>query len=239
MIKDFISNFASPKTYLEQCNKFNRYFLLIGAFLILIGWIWGLFFAPADIKQGDAYRIIYVHVPSAIYSQLIYWVMAFWAIIYLVWRVRLASYLIKSASYVGLLMTFIALFSGSIWGIPTWGTWWQWDARITSTLILFIMYLGLITLHDSFRNYEKADKLMSILVVVGCINLPIIKWSVEWWATLHQPASDSSNIHPDMLLPLIFSLVGFAFLLISFGMKASKLVILKRERYKQWVVDYD
>ncbi len=239
MIKDFISNFASPKTYLEQCNKFNRYFLLIGTVLILIGWIWGLFFAPADIKQGDAYRIIYVHVPSAIYSQLIYWVMAFWAIIYLVWRVRLASYLIKSASYVGLLMTFIALFSGSIWGIPTWGTWWQWDARITSTLILFIMYLGLITLHDSFRNYEKADKLMSILVVVGCINLPIIKWSVEWWATLHQPASDSSNIHPDMLLPLIFSLVGFAFLLISFGMKASKLVILKRERYKQWVVDYD
>ena len=109
MIKDFISNFASPKTYLEQCNKFNRYFLLIGTVLILIGWIWGLFFAPADIKQGDAYRIIYVHVPSAIYSQLIYWVMAFWAIIYLVWRVRLASYLIKSASYVGLLMTFIAL----------------------------------------------------------------------------------------------------------------------------------
>ena len=128
--------------------------------------------------------------------------MAVAGFVYIVWRVKLAAYLVISIAPIGALTTFIALTSGSIWGIPTWGTWWQWDARITSTLILFIMYLGLISLHSSFSNYEKADKLLSWLAIVGAINIPIIKKSVDWWSTLHQSASitltDKPSIDPSM-----------------------------------------
>ena len=137
--------------------------------------------------------------------------------------------------------TFIALVSGSIWGIPTWGTWWQWDARITSTLILFIMYLGLISLHNSFSNLEKADKLLSWLVIVGAVNIPIIKKSVDWWSTLHQPASIStsgSSIDPSMLIPLLISIIGLGFTLISLGILSSRLYILKREKNKKWVLEH-
>ena len=137
--------------------------------------MWGLFFTPEDFVQGNSYRIIYLHVPASFLSQSLYAAMAIASVIYLVWRVKLAAYLIISIAPIGAIVTFIALFSGSVWGIPTWGTWWQWDARITSTLILFIMYLGLISLHASFSNYEKADKLLSWLVIVGFVNIPIIK----------------------------------------------------------------
>ena len=168
--------------------------------------------------------------------------MAVCALMHLVWRVKLASYLIKSAAPIGAMITFIGLFSGSIWGIPTWGTWWQWDARITSTLILFIMYLGILTLHGSFSNLEKADRLMSILVVIGVINIPIIKKSVDWWSTLHQPASISvssgSSIDPSMLYPLLISVIGLGFVLISLGILSSRSYIYTREKNKKWVSEY-
>ena len=167
--------------------------------------------------------------------------MSICALMHIVWRVKLAAYLIKSAAPIGAMITFIALFSGSIWGIPTWGTWWQWDARITSTLILFIMYLGILTLHGSFSNLEKADRLMSILVIVGVVNLPIIKKSVDWWSTLHQPASIStsgSSIDPSMLMPLLISIVGLGFTLISLGILSSRLYILNREKNKKWVLEH-
>ena len=135
--------------------------------------IWGLFFTPEDFVQGNSYRIIYLHVPASFLSQTLYLAMAISSITYLIWRVKLAAYLIIAIAPIGAMTTFIALISGSIWGIPTWGTWWQWDARITSTLILFIMYLGLISLHGSFSNYEKADKLLSWLVIVGFVLLII------------------------------------------------------------------
>ena len=207
-----------------------------------MGWIWGLAFAPEDAIQGNSYRIIFLHVPASIMAQLIYFFMSICALMHLVWRVKLAAYLIKSAAPVGVLITFIALFSGSIWGIPTWGTWWQWDARITSTLILFIMYLGIITLHSSFSNAEKADRLMSILVVVGVVNIPIIKKSVDWWSTLHQPASisisDGASIDPSMLYPLTISILGMALTMIALGILVSKLYILTREKNKKWVQAY-
>ena len=140
------------------------------------------------------------------------------------------------------MVTFIALTSGSIWGIPTWGTWWQWDARITSTLILFIMYLGLISLHGSFSNYEKADKLLSWLVIVGFVNIPIIKKSVDWWSTLHQSASitltNKPSIDPSMLYPLIGSTIGFFGLIICLVIISSKVQIIKRESTKSWIKDY-
>ena len=213
--------------------------MLIGCLCLAVGWIWGLAFAPQDAVQGNSYRIIFLHVPASILAQLIYFFMSICALMHIVWRVKLAAYLIKSAAPVGVMITFIALFSGSIWGIPTWGTWWQWDARITSTSILFIMYLGVITLHSSFSNAEKADRLMSILVVVGVVNIPIIKKSVDWWSTLHQPASisisDGASIDPSMLYPLTISIFGMTLTMIALGVLVSKLYILTREKNKQWV----
>ena len=242
MITAFIHKFSSPKSFVVLTAKLYPYFICIGLCLISLGWIWGLLFALEDAVQGNSYRIIFLHVPSVIYAELIYFFMAVCALMHLVWRVKLAAYLIKSAAPIGAMITFIGLFSGSIWGIPTWGTWWQWDARITSTLILFIMYLGILTLHGSFSNLEKADRLMSILVVIGVINIPIIKKSVDWWSTLHQPASISvssgSSIDPSMLYPLLISVIGLGFVLISLGILSSRSYIYTREKNKKWVSEY-
>lgn len=227
---------------MEVTALFFPYLMFIGCLCLAVGWIWGLAFAPQDAVQGNSYRIIFLHVPASILAQLIYFFMSICALMHIVWRVKLAAYLIKSAAPVGVMITFIALFSGSIWGIPTWGTWWQWDARITSTLILFIMYLGVITLHSSFSNAEKADRLMSILVVVGVVNIPIIKKSVDWWSTLHQPASisisDGASIDPSMLYPLTISIFGMTLTMIALGVLVSKLYILTREKNKKWVQAY-
>ena len=204
--------------------------------------MWGLFFTLEDKVQGNSYRIIFLHVPAAFLSQSLYVAMAVASVTYLVWRVKLAAYLMVAIAPIGAMLTFIALSSGSIWGIPTWGTWWQWDARMTSTLILFIMYLGLISLHSSFNNQEKADKLLSWLVIVGSVNIPIIKKSVEWWSTLHQISSDkfgeNSNIDPSMLYPLIGSVIGFFGLIVCLVIISSKVQIIKRESAKSWVKDY-
>ena len=168
--------------------------------------------------------------------------MAMASVTYLIWRVKLAAYLIIAMAPIGALVTFLALFSGSVWGIPTWGTWWQWDARITSTLILFIMYLGLISLHNSFSNHEKADKLLSWLVIVGFVNIPIIKKSVDWWSTLHQSASitltDKPTIDPSMFYPLIGSIIGFFGIVTCLIIISSKVQIFKREKNKSWIKDY-
>jgi heme exporter protein C len=169
----------------------------------------------------------------AIYSQLIYWFMAIWSFCFLVWKIKIGPYMTISAAYVGCMVTFLALFSGSVWGIPTWGTWWQWDARITSTFILLIMYIALLTINSSFQNINKADQITAWVVLVGVINIPIIKKSVDWWSTLHQPASISlsseSSIDSSMLIPLSISIVGVGLFLFALGLKVSRLMILKRE----------
>ena len=242
MIKKFIHQFASPKTYLFQINRFYNYIFYLSLAIYIFSIIWGLFFTLEDKVQGNSYRIIFLHVPAAFLSQSLYVAMAVASVTYLVWRVKLAAYLIVAIAPIGAMLTFIALSSGSIWGIPTWGTWWQWDARMTSTLILFIMYLGLISLHSSFNNQEKADKLLSWLVIVGSVNIPIIKKSVEWWSTLHQTSSDkfgeNSNIDPSMLYPLIGSIIGFFGLIVCLVIISSKVQIIKRESAKSWVKDY-
>ena len=242
MIKKFIHQFASPKTYLFQINRFYNYIFYLSLAIYIFSIIWGLFFTLEDKVQGNSYRIIFLHVPAAFLSQSLYVAMAVASVTYLVWRVKLAAYLIVAIAPIGAMLTFIALSSGSIWGIPTWGTWWQWDARMTSTLILFIMYLGLISLHSSFNNHEKADKLLSWLVIVGSVNIPIIKKSVEWWSTLHQTSSDkfgeNSNIDPSMLYPLIGSIIGFFGLIVCLVIISSKVQIIKRESAKSWVKDY-
>ena len=242
MIKKFIHQFASPKTYLFQVNKFYNYIFYTSISIYVLSITWGLLFVPEDFVQGNSFRIIYLHVPASFLSQSLYAAMAIASVTYLIWRVKLAAYLIIAIAPIGAMVTFIALSSGSIWGIPTWGTWWQWDARITSTLILFIMYLGLISLHGSFSNYEKADKLLSWLVIVGFVNIPIIKKSVDWWSTLHQSASitltNKPSIDPSMLYPLIGSTIGFFGLIICLVIISSKVQIIKRESTKSWIKDY-
>ena len=242
MNKKFIHQFASPKTYLFQVNKFYNYIFYTSISIYVLSITWGLLFVPEDFVQGNSFRIIYLHVPASFLSQSLYAAMAIASVTYLIWRVKLAAYLIIAIAPIGAMVTFIALSSGSIWGIPTWGTWWQWDARITSTLILFIMYLGLISLHGSFSNYEKADKLLSWLVIVGFVNIPIIKKSVDWWSTLHQSASitltNKPSIDPSMLYPLIGSTIGFFGLIICLVIISSKVQIIKRESTKSWIKDY-
>jgi len=241
VITAFIHKFSSPKSFVRVTQKLYPFFIVFGVSMLTLGWIWGLLFAPQDAVQGNSYRIIFLHVPAVIFAELIYFFMAICALMHLVWRVKLAAYLIKAAAPIGAMITFLGLLSGSIWGIPTWGTWWQWDARITSTLILFIMYLGILTLHGSFSNKEKADRLMSILVVIGVINIPIIKKSVDWWSTLHQPASitvsGGSSIDPSMLYPLLISIIGLGFTLISLGILSSRSYIFTREKNKKWIQD--
>jgi heme exporter protein C len=241
VITAFIHKFSSPKSFVRLTQTLYPYFIVLGVCMLTLGWVWGLLFAPQDAVQGNSYRIIFLHVPSVIFAELIYFFMAVCALMHLVWRVKLAAYLTKSAAPIGAMITFLGLLSGSIWGIPTWGTWWQWDARITSTLILFIMYLGILTLHGSFSNKEKADRLMSILVVIGVINIPIIKKSVDWWSTLHQPASitvsGGSSIDPSMLYPLLISIIGLGFTLISLGILTSRSYIFNREKNKKWIQD--
>jgi len=239
VIKKFFHQFASPKSYFAIANKFVKPFLALFFLLYIGALVWGLFFTPSDVVQGDSYRIIYMHVPASFMAQILFVVMAITSAIFLIWKLKLAAYVSKSIAPIGAIVTFFALFSGSIWGIPTWGTWWQWDARITSTLILFIMYLGLISLHASFENKDKADKFFSVLVLIGVVNIPIIKKSVDWWSTLHQSASitltSKPAIDPVMLYPLIFSIISFIGLIFGLVILSSQNEILKREKYKSWI----
>ena len=241
MIKKFFHQFASPKSYFAIANKFGKPVLAFFFLLYIGALVWGLFFTPPDVVQGDSYRIIYMHVPASFMAQILFVVMAITSAVFLIWKLKLAAYVSKSIAPIGAIVTFFALFSGSIWGIPTWGTWWQWDARITSTLILFIMYLGLISLHASFENKDKADKFFSVLVLIGVVNIPVIKKSVDWWSTLHQSASitltSKPAIDPVMLYPLMFSIVTFIGLIFGLVILSSQNEILKREKYKSWVKD--
>ena len=239
MIKKFFHQFASPKSYFAIANKFGKPVLAFFFLLYIGALVWGLFFTPPDVVQGDSYRIIYMHVPASFMAQILFVAMAITSAVFLIWKLKLAAYVSKSIAPIGAIVTFFALFSGSIWGIPTWGTWWQWDARITSTLILFIMYLGLISLHASFENKDKADKFFSVLVLIGVVNIPVIKKSVDWWSTLHQSASitltSKPAIDPVMLYPLMFSIVAFIGLIFGVVILSSQNEILKREKYKSWV----
>tara|TARA_B100001113_G_scaffold75189_1_gene58648 strand:+ start:3212 stop:3943 length:732 start_codon:yes stop_codon:yes gene_type:complete len=242
VIKKFIHQFASPKTYLFQVNRAYKYIFYFSLVVYIFSLVWGILFTQEDYVQGNSFRIIYIHVPASFFSQSIYAAMAIASVTYLIWRVKLAAYLIVAMAPIGALVTFIALFSGSVWGIPTWGTWWQWDARITSTLILLIMYLGLMSLHSSFSNHDKADKLLSWLVIVGFVNIPIIKKSVDWWSTLHQSASitltDKPTIDASMLYPLIGSIIGFFGIITCLIIISSKVQIFRREKNKSWIKDY-
>tara|TARA_Y100000590_G_C15676078_1_gene998069 strand:+ start:643 stop:1365 length:723 start_codon:yes stop_codon:yes gene_type:complete len=210
-----IFKYANPAIFFDLCKKIYNSLVFLTIFFLSIGLYLGLFNSPNDYQQGNLVKIMYVHVPSAWMALMIYSSIAFASCFYLINKHLLANIFCKSASLIGASFTLIAIVTGSIWGKPTWGTWWVWDARITSMLILLFLYLGHITIYSFSDNINKSGQAASILAILGFINIPIIKFSVDWWNTLHQPASvikiSGPSIHSSMLIPLLITALGFFF----------------------------
>lgn len=196
----------------------------------------GLLLAPTDAQQGNAYRIIFLHVPAAWMSMLLYLAMAGWCLLYLVLNTRASAMMARAIAPTGALMTLLALVTGAIWGKPTWGTWWVWDARLTSELLLLFLYLGFIGLHDAIEDPHKADRAASLLALIGVINLPVIYFSVQWWNTLHQGASVSLNAAPRMASIMLAGMLVMtaAFWCYSATMSLLRFRCIVRERHTAW-----
>ena len=207
--------------------------------VLLIGIVWGLAFAPIDSKQGNSYRIIYLHVPAAFLSLAGYYVMAIAGAVGLIWKTKLSFIVMKSAAPIGAGLTIISLVTGAIWGKPTWGAWWIWDARITSMVILLFLYLAIIALQSAFYRQDIANKSGAILALVGTINIPIIYKSVDWWFTLHQPATlkliGPSSIDSSMAYPLFVTITGFYLLYIWLLLHWTRVELLAQEQRTRWV----
>ncbi|WP_372966004.1 heme ABC transporter permease CcmC [Marinobacter sp.] len=237
----FFHKLGSPKWFFGIANRFMPWLLAGGLLLLLAGVIWGLAFAPKDYLQGNSYRIIFIHVPTAFLAQSIYIMMAFAAVVTLVWRMKLADVFVKSIAPVGLMFTFLSLFTGAVWGKPTWGTWWVWDARLTSMLILLFLYGGVIALDRAINDEKSAARAVAVLVLVGVVNIPIIKYSVNWWNTLHQPATftltEKPSMPTEMWVPLLLSVLGLYLLFGWLACLRMKTEILLRERRTRWVKD--
>ena len=217
------------------------WFAAAAVLLCAAGLYVGLLVAPTDAVQKDAYRIIYIHVGAAWMSMFLYVVMAFWAAVGLAWNVRLASMMASAQAPTGALFAFIALWTGSLWGKPTWGTWWVWDARLTSELILLFLYIGFMALQAAIDDPRRADRAGAVLAIVGVINVPIIYFSVQWWNTLHQGSSVSFTKSPSMaatmLLGMLLIALGFWMYSIAAVLSRVRSIILERERRTEWVVN--
>lgn len=232
---------GSPKWFYEKTNAWMPWLLVLAVTLLIVGTVWGLGFAPIDSKQGNSYRIIFIHVPAAFLALAGYYVMAIAGAIGIIWKMKLSYTVMRSAAPIGAVLTFISLVTGAVWGKPTWGTWWVWDARITSMLILFFLYLGIIALQGAYRNQDMANKAGAILALVGTINIPIIYKSVDWWFTLHQPATlkfvGESTIDPSMAYPLLIMIAGFYVFYAWLLMHWTRTEIIDSEQKTKWVKD--
>ena len=230
--------FASPAAFYPLAGKCVPWFAAVAAVLAAIGLYLGMLRAPTDATQGDAYRIIFIHVPAAWMSMLLYVVMAFWAAIGWAFNARLASVVARAIAPTGAMFTFLALWTGSLWGKPTWGTWWVWDARLTSELILLFLYGGYLALVSAIDDVRRADRAGALLAIVGSVNVPIIYFSVIWWNTLHQGASVSVAAAPKMaavmlqaMLLMTLSFWAYAFAVIFVRARA---IALERDNQAAW-----
>ncbi len=233
--------YSSPQTFYPLAGKMIPLFWIVAAVLTVVGLAIGLLYAPTDFQQGDSYRIIFIHVPAAWMSMFIYVVMAGWAAAGLVLNTRMSSMMATALAPTGALMTFIALWTGALWGRPTWGAWWVWDARLTSELILLFLYVGFMALHASIDDPRRADKAAAILAIVGVINVPIIYYSVKWWNTLHQGSSVSLTRAPSMASVMLWGMLVMALAFWAYSIAAAltrvRAIILERERHAQWVAE--
>ena len=232
---------GSPRWFYQLSSRYLPWLAGVVAILLVTGAVWGVAYAPEDFKQGNSYRIIFVHVPAAVVALAGYYVMAIAGAVSLIWKMKVADMALKSCASIGAILTFIALVTGAIWGKPTWGTWWVWDARITSMLILLFLYIGILALYQAFDDSVTASKACAVLALVGTVNIPIIYKSVDWWYSLHQPATikftGAPTMHPDMYKPLflmIFAYYLFFALVVTLNLRAE---ILDRERKASWVRD--
>ena len=227
------TKFANPNYFLKISDKIYYPCFLSSIVLFFISFYFSFFASPPDYLQGETVRIMYVHVPCAWLSLSTYSIMAICSFFSIVFKHTLADIIARACAPVGACFTLATLITGSIWGKPTWGTWWVWDARLTSELVLFFIYLGLIIINNAYEDKSKADRYSSILAIIGIINLPIIKWSVDWWSTLHQPASiskfSSPSIDPSMLLPLFIMTFSFFFFFISILLVRVRGEIIQRK----------
>ena len=236
----FIHKTGSPAYFYTLACRFVPWLWELFGITLVIGLYLGLLRSPADYLQGESVRIMYVHVPSAWMSMMIYALMAIFAAIGLIWRIRIAEILAISSAPVGAAFTLIALVTGSLWGRPTWGTWWEWDARLTSELVLLFLYLGIMLLYSAIEEPRKAARITGVLTLVGVINLPIIHYSVVWWNTLHQASSvgvTGTSIHPDMLWPLLIMALATKFFYGASLLTRARVRLLEQDWRKRWVLD--
>jgi len=235
----FFHKLGSPKYYYDLSGKFLPWFGGITLILMLVGSYYGLVIAPADYQQGDSYRIIYIHVPAAWMSLFVYIVMASAGAIGLIWKMKMADVVASSSAPLGAAFTFLALVTGSLWGKPMWGTYWVWDARLTSELILLFLYLGFMGLQSAIDDKRTAANACAVLALVGVVNIPIIHYSVEWWNTLHQGSTvarmDKPAMDVKMLIPLITMWLAFMFYYGTALMMRTRNEVLERERETSWV----
>jgi heme exporter protein C len=241
-LKELWHRLGSPRWFFGWSAPLRTMFGLAALVLLVTGTVWGLVFAPADYQQGNSFRIIYVHVPSAIVAQSAYLLLGAAGVVLLVWRMKLADMVLEAAVPFGLAMTALALFTGAAWGKPTWGAWWVWDARTTSMLVLLFLYFALFALRQAIPRPESAGRACAVLAVVGVINIPIIKYSVDWWLTLHQPATfrltEAPTMPPSMWLPLLCNVLGVYCLFGTLLIGRLRVIILERERGTAWVRDW-
>jgi len=232
-------NLGTPRRFYQFCAFVQPWCFALGLLALAYGLIAGLFIAPADYLQGEGFRIIYVQVPCAMLSMLLYVVLAIASAIYLIWRIKIADWVAYCVAPIGALLTFCALVTGAIWGKPMWGTWWIWDARLTSELILLFLYIGYIGLYSAITNPKSAAKISAIFALIGLIDIPIIHYSVYWWNTLHQGATISRFAKPaiasSMLWPLIGMIVGMGLYISAIMCLKLRTQILSREANKRWV----
>ena len=230
---------GSPKAFYMRSGKMLPWLGFLTVVLLSAGLVWGLLLAPSDYQQGQSVRIMYVHVPAAILAQSSYVMMAVAALVALVWRIKIADAAVQTAAPIGAMMTLLALATGSLWGKPMWGTFWVWDARLTSTLILFFLFVGVLALRSASGRSRNAGRAASVLALIGLINLPVIKYSVDWWFTLHQPASFTLTERPampvEMWAPLLVMVLGFYSWFAFTWILRLRLEVLQRESRADWV----
>jgi heme exporter protein C len=230
--------YSAPANFYPLAGRMIPWFGTAAAILTVIGLYIGFFVAPTDYQQGEAYRIIYIHVPAAWMAMFAYLVMAGWCAVSLIWNTRLAAMMAQALAPTGAMFAFVSLWTGAFWGRPTWGAYWVWDARLTSTLILLFLYLGYIALRAAIDDPRRADRASALLALVGAINVPIIYFSVKWWNTLHQGASVSMTSSPKMAQAMLASMLILAFAAwfytIAVSLSRVRSIILMREAHADW-----
>ncbi len=235
---NFIKRWSSPKRCYELSGKLTPWFAFISFCLMSYGVAAGLFWAPTDHQQGDGFRMIYIHVPAAFLSLMIYAIIFIHSVIFMVWHIKLADQIANNSALMGATFTVIALVSGALWGKPMWGTWWIWDARLTSELILLFLYFGYMGLRSAIRDPIRSAKAGAIIAIVGMVDIPIVHFSVEWWATLHQGATLAKLTKPSianaMLYPLLAMIAAFFFFFVALLSFRVRSALLKREWQSNW-----